>query len=110
RAVQVVAPAFEDRVRALDDLQEEVAGGPSAGADLALAGELDVGAVLDAGRNPDLDRAPGAHPALAGALHARVADHAAVAAALRARAGGHDLAEERARHLGHLAAAVAHVA
>ena len=37
-----------------DDLQEQVTGRPAAGADLALAGQLDVRPVLDAGR----DRAP----------------------------------------------------
>ena len=87
RAVQVVAVPLEDRVRPLDDLQEQVAGRAAAGADLALAGELDVGAVLDTGRDPDLERAAGADPAVAGALRAGAADHGAEAAAAAGTAG-----------------------
>src|SRR4029077_18552820 len=49
RAVQVVTLPFEDGVRALHDLKEQVAGRAAAGADLALAGQLDMRAVLDAG-------------------------------------------------------------
>src|SRR5690606_26134092 len=81
-AVEVVAAPLEDRVRALDDLQEQVAGRAAAGADLALAGELDVRAVLDTGRDPHLDHAAGAHPAVAGALLTGGPDDGAVAAAL----------------------------
>ena len=73
RAVQVVAAPGEDRVRALDHLDVQVAGRPAAGADLALAGELDAGAGVDPGRDLDGQRAAGAHPAVAGALAARVA-------------------------------------
>src|SRR5690606_39740934 len=101
---------LEDRVRALDDLQEQVAGRAAAGADLALAGELDVRAVLDTGRDPHLDHAAGAHPAVAGALLTGVPDDGAVAAALGARPRRHDLAQERAGDLGDLAPPVAHVA
>ena len=50
RAVQVVAAPLEDRVRALEDLDVQVTGGAVAGADLALAGELDAGAGVDARR------------------------------------------------------------
>jgi len=42
RAVQVVALALEDRVRALHHLEEQVTGGAAARACLALAGQLDV--------------------------------------------------------------------
>src|SRR5690606_9355546 len=110
RAVQVVALPLEDRVRPFHDLQEQVAGRPAAGADLALAGELDVDAVLHPGGDLDLHGAPGADPPVARALGARVADHRAETAARRARPGRHDLAEERALHLLHLAAAVTGVA
>jgi hypothetical protein len=48
--VQVVALPLEDGVRTLDDLQEQVAGRAAARADFALAGQLDVRAVLDTGR------------------------------------------------------------
>src|SRR5437667_9984217 len=70
RAVQVVTLPLEDGVRALHDLEEQVAGRAAAGADLALAGQLDMRAVLDTGRDPYLDRPPGPHPAVAVALRA----------------------------------------
>ena len=110
RAVQVVAAPLEDRVRPLVDLDVQVAGGAAAGADLALAGELDARAVVDPGRDLDGERAAGADPAVAGALGARGRDDGAEALALRARPGRHDLAEEGPVHLRHLAAAAAHVA
>ena len=110
RAVQVVAAAAEDWVRALGDLDVEVARRAAAGADLALAGELDARAGVDAGGDLDRDRAAGADPALAGALEARVGDDGAVALAGGAGLRGHDLAEERALHLLDLAAAAADVA
>ena len=53
---------------------------------------------------------PGADPAVARALAARVGDDLAVAAAGRARAQRAHLAEERALHLLHLAPAVAGLA
>src|SRR6266480_2994725 len=110
RAVEIIALALEDRVRPLDDLQEQVAGWPAPGADLPLARELDVGAVLDARRDPDLDGAARAHPAVRVAFGARPTDDRAVAAAGRARPGGHHLAEEGPGDLAHLAASGAHVA
>ena len=108
--MQVVALALEDRVRPLDDLQEQVAGRAAAGAGLALAGQLDMGAVLDAGRDPHLDGAPRPDPAVGVALGARLADDRAEAAAAGARPGGHHLADERPGDLADLAAAVADVA
>ena len=107
--MQVVTLTLEDRVRALHDLEEQVAGRPSARADLALAGQLDVRAVLDTGRDPYLDRPPGPHPAVAVALRAGPDQHGAVPAAAGADPGHHDLADERAGDLAHLAAAAADV-
>ena len=98
------------RVRQLVDLDVQVAGGAAAGADLALARELDAGAVVHTGRDLDREGAAGADAAVARALRARGRHHRAEALALRAGARGHDLAEEGPRHLRHLAAAAAHVA
>ena len=50
--VQVVAAALEDGVPVDGHLDVEVAGGPGAVADLALTGELDAGAGVDARRAP----------------------------------------------------------
>src|SRR5215469_6485942 len=110
RAVQIIALPLEDRVRPLDDLEEQIARRPATRADLSLARELDVGSVLDARRNPDLDGAAGAHPAVRVAFGARPPDDGAVAATGRARPGGHHLAEERPGDLAHLTPARAHVA
>src|SRR5215471_8989357 len=110
RAVEIVALALEDRVRPLDDLKEQVAGRPATGADLPLARELDVRPVLDARRDPDLDGAAGAYPAVRVALGAWPPDDGAVAAAGRTRPGGHHLAEEGPGDLAYLAPAGAHVA
>ena len=55
--MQVAAVAGERLVRLLGDLDVEVAGRAAAGADLALAGQPDAHAVLDAGRHVDGDRA-----------------------------------------------------
>src|SRR6185436_13758506 len=59
----------------------EVARRSAARAGLALAGQPDAGAVLDAGRNVDLERLLAPHPALAGADLARLVDHLADAVA-----------------------------
>src|SRR6202012_2435131 len=109
RAVQVVALALEDRVRPLGDLQEQVAGRATARADLTLTRQLDVRAVLDAGRDAHLDRPAGADPPVAVALRAGPGQQRAVAAAARAGPGGHDLAQERPGDLADLAAAAADV-
>src|SRR6202000_1739769 len=90
--------------RALHYLEEQVARRAAAGAGLALARELDVRAVLDARRDPDLHRPPGAHPAVAVALRAGAGQDRAVAAAVRAGLSGHHLAEERLADLADLAA------
>src|ERR1700730_879826 len=109
RAVQVIALPLEDGVRTLDDLQEQVAGRAAAGADFALAGQLDVRAVLDARRDPHLDRPSGPHPAVAVALRAGPDQHGAVPAAAGADPGHHHLADERTGDLADLAAAAADV-
>src|SRR5690606_20673732 len=85
-AEQVGAIALEQLVR--PDRQEdvEVARRAAAIAGLALAGEPDAGAVLDAGRDVDRKRALLGDAALAGALGARVGDDLAAALALRAGA------------------------
>src|SRR6185369_3137427 len=64
-AVQVVALPGEHRMLALAHLDVEVARRPAARAYLALPGQPDPHAVLDAGRNLDGDGAAGPHPALA---------------------------------------------
>src|SRR5215467_386995 len=109
RAVQVVGLALEDRVRALDDLEEEVTRRATARADLALAGQLDVGAVLDPRGDPDLDGAPGADPAVGVTFRAGPPDDRAEPAAGRARPRGHHLSEERAGDVADLATAAADV-
>src|SRR6202034_3667967 len=94
---------LEDRVRALHHLEEQVTGRAAARAGLALAGQLDVRAVLDAARDPALQRPPGARRAVAVALRARAGQDGAVAAAVRAGLGGDHLAEEGLAHLADLA-------
>ena len=93
--------------RADVDLDVEVAGRATAGPDLALAGELDAGALVDAGRDGDGERAARADPAVAAALEARVGDDRAVAVARGARARRADVAEQRALHVLDVAVAVA---
>src|ERR1700749_1385367 len=84
-------------------------GGPPPAPDLAPAGQREVRAVLAARRDPDLDRPPGPHPAVAVALRAGTDQHGAVSAASRADPGHHHLADERAGDLAHLAATAADV-
>ena len=85
--MQVVAAALEDRVRALEDLDVEVAGGAVAGADLTLTGELDAGAGVDSGGDAHGHRPASADASLARAVRAGVRDDRAETAALRAGAG-----------------------
>ena len=91
-------------------LDVEVAGRAAAGADLALAGELDPGAGVDAGGDLHRQRAARADPAVAGALPARLGDDRAEAAAGGAGPHRADLAEERALQVHGLAAAAAGLA
>src|SRR5262249_6735489 len=65
RAVQVVGVALEDRVRPLDDLQEQVNWRSTARTDLPLAGQLDGRAVREARGIADLHCAASAGPASA---------------------------------------------
>src|SRR3954470_15543438 len=109
-AVQVVALAGVDVVRAFVDLDVEVAGGSAARADLALLGQADAHAVLDAGRDLDGERAAGADPAVAGAGGTGVRDDRAVALADLAGPRRDDLAEEGALHGLDLAAPAAGLA
>ena len=81
RRVEVVAAALEDRVAVDRDLDVEVAGGPGAVPDLPLPRELDPGAGVDARGHLERQGAAGAHPAVAGALVARVGDDLAEALA-----------------------------
>src|SRR5699024_858008 len=67
---QVVAIALEDVVAGDHDLDEEVSGRPAAGADFALARQLDPGAVGDTGGDADLHRPLFAHAAVALAVEA----------------------------------------
>ncbi len=108
--VQVVAVAREGRVRGDVDLDVEVTGGSATGADLALVAELHPGAVVDARRDLDGQRAARPHPAVAGALAAGVGDDRAETTAGRAGTKGPDLAEERPLHVGDLALAAAGLA
>ena len=92
-AVDVGAVALEQPVRRHRHEDVEVAGRAAAHAGLALAGEPDAGAVLDAGRNRHLQRLLALHAAGAAAGPAGIADHLAAAAA--ARAGALDGEEAR---------------
>src|SRR6185437_14278823 len=85
-AVHVRSLALEQRVAAHRQEDIEIARRPAAGAGLALAAEANAGAVLDAGRDVDLERLLAAHAALAGADLARLVDHLSGAVAGRAGA------------------------
>ena len=106
-AVQVVAVAGEDVVRPLVHLDVQVAGGAAAGADLALAGQPDPHAVLDAGRHLHREGAAGPDPAVAGALGHGLGMTLPVPGRSGRAGWSIDLAEERALHALHLAAAAA---
>src|SRR5690606_4884611 len=107
---QVGALPGEGRVVGDVHLDVEVPRGPATGADLALPGQLDPGAGVDAGRDLHGQRATRAHAAVAGALGARLGDDRAEPAAGRTRTHRADLAEERALHLVDLAASAAGLA
>ena len=105
--LEVVALAAEDLVAGHAQLDVQVAGRSAAGADLTVGGQVDPVAGADARRDLDVDRPGRPHPAVAGALGARVGDHRAVAAAGRAGLGGPDVTDERPLHVGHVTLAVA---
>ena len=70
-------------------------------------GELALCEVLDTGRDLHTDRTTAAHPPVAAALGAWVADDRADTPAARAWPRGHHLTEERPRDVAHLTAAAA---
>src|SRR5688500_18360019 len=78
------ALALEDRVPGHVDEDVEVVGRATADAGLALAGETDAGALVDAGRDVDGQRLALVDAALAAAARAGIGDHLAAAAAARA--------------------------
>ena len=110
RGVQVAAVPVERGVVRDVDLDVEVAGRSAARADLALLGQLDAGAGVDARRDLDGQGAARADAAVTGALPARVGDDRAEAAAGRTRPQRADLTEERPLHVGHLAGAATRLA
>ena len=82
--MQVVAVADEDVVGLLVHFDVQVAGRPTAGADLALRGQPHPHAVADARGDLDADLASCAHPAVAAAAMTRIGDDLADTAAYRA--------------------------
>ena len=87
-AIEVGAVALEERMRLDRQENVEIARRAAAHARLALAGEADARAVLDAGRNIDRQRALARHAARAGAPVAGIVDR--LAAAVAGRAGALD--------------------
>ncbi len=79
--MQVGAFALEDRMRREREEYVEIARGAAAQAGLAFAGEPDAGAVLDAGRHMQLERAFLGHAAGAAAIGAGLLDDGAAALA-----------------------------
>ena len=86
--MDIGALALEQLVAAHRQEHVEIAGRPAARAGLALAGEPDARAVLDAGRDVDLERLLATHATLAGAAAARLVDH--LAGAVTGMAGALD--------------------
>mmetsp|Transcript_8074 Transcript_8074/g.15670 ORF Transcript_8074/g.15670 Transcript_8074/m.15670 type:complete len:339 (-) Transcript_8074:288-1304(-) len=84
RAVQVVAIALEDVVLLDPDLDVEIAARPAVDAGLAIARGADAHALVDAGRDLDLQRLGLLDLALAVAGHAGVGNDLAAAVAVRA--------------------------
>ena len=101
---EVVAAAGEERARGHPGDDVQVSGLTAARGRLALALDLDAGAVADARRDPHLIGLGRAHAARAVAGRARVLDHGAGAAAALARL----VDREEALALGRDAAALAH--
>src|SRR5262249_60932657 len=102
-AMQVGAVALEELVRRQRQEDVEIAVRPAAHAGLAFTGEPDAGAVLDARRHVDRERALARHAAGPGAVRARIVDH--LAAALAGDAGA--LQGEEALGMPYLAGAAA---
>src|SRR4051794_10451501 len=83
--MQVGAIALEELMRGQRQENVETAGRPAAHAGLALAGEANAGAVFDALRNIDRQRAVARHPPRADTGRTGILDH--LAAALAAGTG-----------------------
>ena len=103
RAMEIVAISLEDVVRLHADLDVEIAVRAAVRPRLAVAARADPHALVDAGRNLDLERLVLLEAALAVAGRARLGDE--LAAAVAGRAGLLD-AEEALAHL-HRSGAVA---
>ena len=108
--MQIVAPPGENGMRVDGHFDVEVASRATAGTHLTLAGQVDSRAAVDASGDSDGHGALRAHPAVAGALEARVGDDLAESLTGGARPRGHDLTEEAALDLLDLAAPTAYVA
>src|SRR5262245_14461868 len=106
----VVALAHEALVGTHAHEHVRVAGAAAERAGVALAGEADALAVVDAGRDVDVELARLECAARAVARLARVLDHLSAPTALRARRRADELAEEAARDLLQTAAPAAAVA
>src|SRR5271154_388216 len=87
-AIEVGAVALEERMRLDGEKNVKVAGRPAPHSRLALAGETNAGAVLDAGGNIDRERALPGPAAGAGAFVARIFDR--LPAAVTGGAGAFD--------------------
>ena len=105
--MQVRSLAGERVVGLLGHLDVEVAGRPTAGSDLALSGQPDAHAVLDAGRHVDGDGPAGTNPAFRAARRAGGRDLLPSATAGGARTACHHLAEKRPLHRLNLAGTAA---
>ena len=77
--MQIGAVALEELMRRDRQKNIEIARRPAAHAGLAFAGQPDAGAILDAGRNIDRQRALARDPPGAAADLARIVDHLAAA-------------------------------
>src|SRR4029077_504131 len=102
-AMQVGAVALEERVRREGEEDVEVALPAATHAGLALAGEANARAVLDASRHVDRERALARDAAGAGTVRTRIVDD--LAAALTGNAGA--LQREEALGVTHLAGTAA---
>src|SRR5262249_3341333 len=105
--VQIVLDALEDLVRRDLDSDVEAAVGAAVGADLAFAGEPDLGAVVDAGRDFDLQGATDALAAGAATVGTGRLNDPALTTTAVAGAGINELPENAALDAPDLAGALA---
>src|SRR5262249_47454604 len=101
--MQIGAVALEEGMRRDRQEDVEIAGRPAAQSSLPLPGQANAGAVLDAGRDVDRERALAGGPAETAAGGAGLVDH--LAAAMTGRAGA--LQGEEALGVANLALAAA---